>query len=206
MTELKYKIENIIIMGNGIGAIPAIYLSSKNFYSKCRSLILYNPVINLGIKDIKIMRMINCKCLLIMEIENKEEIAQNDIINLCREIPNEQEWFPVKKKKNQFNSKFSGFKKYFNENNFFDDVYFKHRSKFIIKLRDFVYTEEENMKKNIKYSGSIGESTDSDTKLSLSEKINFEEVNEIKNEEKENDKKIDIFNQAELQIHNEDDY
>ena len=87
-----------------------------------------------------------------------------------------------------------------------DDVYSRHRSKFIIKLRDFVYTEEENMKKNIKYSGSIGESTDSDTKLSLSEKINFEEVNEIKNEEKENDKKIDIFNQAELQIHNEDDY
>ena len=63
--------------------------------------------------------MINCKCLLIMEIENKEEIAQNDIINLCTEIPNEQEWFPVKKKKNQFNSKFSGFKKYFNESKIF---------------------------------------------------------------------------------------
>ena len=212
MTELKYKIENIIIMGNGIGAIPAIYLSSKNFYSKCRSLILYNPVINLGIKDIKIMRMINCKCLLIMEIENKEEIAQNDIINLCREIPNEQEWFPVKKKKNQFNSKFSGFKKYFNENNFFDDVYFKHRSKFIIKLRDYVYPEEESNKKRIKGSSSIGESTESDTNLnsSINKMMNFDNIKENNgDEQKDSDKKNigeNIFNEPEIQINNNDDY
>ena len=98
LNYLKYKIENIIIMGKDIGANTAIYLTSQDIYSKCKSLILYNPVLNLGIIDIKIMRMINCKCLLIKEIENKEEIAQNETIYLCGEIPNEKEWFPLKKK------------------------------------------------------------------------------------------------------------
>ena len=212
MNNLNYKIENIIIMGKEIGAIPAIYLSSKNIFSKCKSLILYNPVINLCIKDIKIMRMINCKCLLIMEIENKEEISQNEIIYLCREIPNEQEWFPVKKKKNQFNNKFSGFKKFINDNTFFNDVYFKHRSKFIIKLRDYVYPEEENNKKRIKGSSSIGESTESDTNLnsSINKMMNFDNIKENNgDEQKDNDKKNigeNIFNEPEIQINNNDDY
>ena len=56
------------------------------------------------------------------------------------------------------------------------------------------------LKKN-KNSSSIGGSTDSDTNLSLGEKIEnkqiFEDVNEIKNEDKIEDgvdeKKIDIF-------------
>ena len=212
MNKLNYKIENIIIMGKDIGAIPAIYLSSKDIYSKCKSLILYNPVINLGIKDIKIMRMINCKCLLIMEVENKEEISQNEVIYLCREIPNEQEWFPLKKKKNVIiNNKFNGFKKYMNENTFFDDIYFKHRSKFIIKLRDYVYPEEENIQKRIKGSSSIGESTDSDTNLnsSINKMMNFDNVKENKEEEKKDDKKDiseSIFDQPEIQINNNDDY
>ena len=87
-----------------------------------------------------------------------------------------------------------------------DDVYTRHRSKFITKLRDYVYTEEENVKKKIKNSSSIGGSTDSDTNLSLGEKIEnkqiFEDVNEIKNDED----KTDIFNQSEVQIHNDEDY
>ena len=128
------------------------------------------------------------------------------MIALCREIYNEKEWFPIKKKSKEIFDKFQGIKKFMEESN--DDVYSRHRSKFITKLRDFAFTEEENAKKNIKNSGSIGESTDSDTKLRLGnlDKINFDEVNDIKNDDKDNEIKIDIFNQAELQIHNEEDY
>lgn len=94
-----------------------------------------------------------------------------------------------------------------------DDVYTRHRSKFILKLRDYVYSEDENMKKRIKLTGSIEESTDSETNLSLghfdkmeNKPINFDEGNEIKNEDKSDDKKLDIFNQTVVQIHNDDDY
>ena len=116
------------------------------------------------------------------------------------------------KKKNQFNSKFSGFKKYFNENTFFDDVYFKHRSKFIIKLRDYVYPEEESNKKRIKGSSSIGESTESDTNLnsSINKMMNFDNIKENNgDEQKDSDKKNigeNIFNEPEIQINNNDDY
>lgn len=96
---LKYKIENIILFGKELGAMIGIYLSSMNKLNKCKSLILYNPLINSkGQIDTKLMRSINCKSLLIYEIESKDEIEQNDIIHLCREIPNQQEWFPSKKK------------------------------------------------------------------------------------------------------------
>ena len=214
---LKYKIENVIIIGKDIGANTAIYLSSKDTYAKCKSLILYNPLLNLSIKDIKIMRMINCKCLLIMEIENKEEISQNEVASLCGEIPNEQEWFPLKKKKNKNKDKFKGFKKYINDaDNYFDDVYFKHRSKFIIKLRDYVYPEEENIKNRKKGSSSIGESTDSDTDLNsnINKIFNFENNKENKNEDKNEDindinnkkENENIFTEPEIQINNNDDY
>ena len=98
-----------------------------------------------------------------------------------------------------------------NENTFFDDIYFKHRSKFIIKLRDYVYPEEENTQKRIKGSSSIGESTDSDTNLnsSINKMMNFDNVKENKEEEKKDDKKDiseSIFNQPEIQINNNDDY
>ena len=217
LNYLKYKIENIIIMGKDIGANTAIYLTSQDIYSKCKSLILCNPVLNLGIIDIKIMRMINCKCLLIKEIENKEEIAQNETIYLCGEIPNEKEWFPLKKKKNGINDKFIGMQQYMSDINF-DDVYFKHRSKFIIKLKDFVYPEEENIKNRKKGSSSIGESTDSDTDLSssINKMLNFDNVKENKNGDKCEEKNEDDFNnnkvnekmftEPEIQINNNDDY
>ena len=44
------------------------------------------------------MRSIICKCLLVLEIEDKDEIEENEIVNLCREIENEKEWLPIKKK------------------------------------------------------------------------------------------------------------
>jgi len=208
LSHLKYKINNLVIFGKGIGAIPSIHLAVMNQYQNCKSLILCMPLIIRSKIDIKNMRSIICKSLIIYEIENKDEIETNDMIYLCREIPNEKEWFPIKKKRKEM---FQGFKRFMETS--FEDLYITHRSKFITKLRDFVYPEEENMKQKIKNSGSIGESTDSETNLSSghlekleNKNINFEESNEIKNEIKIEEKKIDIFNQSAIHIHNDEDY
>ena len=207
--HMNYKIENLILMGKGIGAMPAIHLASMNEYHNCKSLILYMPLITMDKIDIKVMRSVTCKCLLIKEIESKDEIEDNDIISFCREIPDEKEWLPVKKKKPDMLNKFNCYKRFMED--IPDDVYTRHRSKFILKIRNYVYSEEENMKKKIKFSSSIGGSTDSETNLSLGhidkiKNINFEDVNEIKIEEKIEEKKIDIFNQSEVKINNDDDY
>jgi hypothetical protein len=208
LSHLKYKINNLVIFGKGIGAIPSIHLAVMNQYQNCKSLILCMPLIIRSKIDIKNMRSIICKSLIIYEIENKDEIETNDMIYLCREIPNEKEWFPIKKKRKEM---FQGFKRFMETS--FEDIYITHRSKFITKLRDFVYPEEENMVKKIKNSGSIGESTDSETNLSSghlekmeNKNINFEETNEVKNEIKIEEKKIDIFNQSAIHIHNDEDY
>ena len=208
LSHLKYKINNLVIFGKGIGAIPSIHLAVMNQYQNCKSLILCMPLIIRSKIDIKNMRSIICKSLIIYEIENKDEIETNDMIYLCREIPNEKEWFPIKKKRKEM---FQGFKRFMETS--FEDIYMTHRSKFITKLRDFVYPEEENMKQKIKNSGSIGESTDSETNLSSghlekmeNKNINFEETNKIKNEIKIEEKKIDIFNQSAIHIHNDEDY
>ena len=208
LSHLKYKIDNLIFFGKGMGAIPSIHLAGMNLYQNCKSLILCMPLINISKIDIKNMRSIICKSLIIYEIENKDEIETNDMIYLCREIPNEKEWFPIRKKRKPM---FQGFKRFMETSN--EDVYTRHRSKFITKLREFVYAEEENIKKKIKNSGSIGGSTDSETNLSLghlekleNKNINFEENNEIKNENKIEEKKIDIFSQSEIQINNDEDY
>ena len=204
---LKYKIENIILFGKEIGAMIGIYLSSTNRYNKCKSLILYNPIINSnGQINIKLMRSINCKSLLIYEIENKDEIEQSDIIYLCREIPNQQEWFPLRKKNSENINRFFGFKKYL-ENFSFDDIYIKHRRKFIIKLRDYICQDEENNKIKKKGSSSMGESTttESNNNLSMNKNLKFIEDNE-KNEEKDLIENNNIFNKEEIHIENNDDY
>ena len=212
LTDLKYKIENLILFGKGIGAMPAIYLSSLNEYHNCKSLVLCTPLIIMDKITIKTMRSITCKCLLIKEIESKDEIADNDMILLCREIPDEKEWLPKRKAMPSLVNKYNGFRRFMEE--LPDDIYTRHRSKFILKLRDYVYTEEENLKKKIIYTSSTGESTDSETNLSLghidkieNKKIYFEDeikINEIKLEDK--NKKVDIFNQTEVKINNDDDY
>ena len=213
INHLKYKIDNLILFGKGIGAMPSIHVVNINIYQNCKSLILCMPLISINKIGIKQMRSIVCNSFVIYELNNKEEANENDMLYLCREIPNEKEWLPIKKNKNKKNSNFQGFKKFMEEKK--DDIYIQHRSKFILKLRDFVYSEEENLKKKIKYSGSIEESTDSETNLSLghfdkieNKNINFEEINEIKNEEKVEPKKKekDIFNQTIFHINNNDDY
>ena len=202
---LMYKIENIILFGKELGAMIGIYLSSMNRFNKCKSLILYNPLINSnGQINIKLMRSINCKSLLIYEIENKDEIEQNDIIYLCREIPNQQEWLPLKKENSKNINKFSGFKKYLE--NSFDDVYMKHRRKFILKLRDYVCQDEENIKTKKKGSSSMGESTsiESNHNLSMNKNSIIEDIE--KSEEKDLNENNNIFDQEEIHIENNDDY
>ena len=214
LSDLDYKIENLILFGKGIGAMPSIYLASMNEYHNCKSLVLCMPLICMDKIDIKTMRSITCKCLLIKEIESKDDIADNDMILFCREIPDEKEWFPKKKAVPSMVNKYNGFRRFMEE--IPDDIYTRHRNKFILKMRDYVYTEEENLKKKIKYTSSTGESTDSETNLSLghidkieNKKIYFEDANEIKNDEikvEDKNKKVDIFNQTEVKINNDDDY
>ena len=98
ISYLKYKIENIILFGKGIGTMSSIYLASRQNYHDYKSLILCMPDIGKKIVDIKVMRSIFCQTLLIMEFEDKNEINNNEIINLCREIHNEKEWLPIRKK------------------------------------------------------------------------------------------------------------
>ena len=196
---LKYKIENITFMGKGIGAMCAVNLASINDYHDCKSLILYSPIIGNNSIDIKVMRSIICKSLLVMEIEDNDEIGDNDVINLCREIPNEKEWLPKKKKYK--NNNFNGFKNFMKES--IDDIYTRHRNKFIIKLRDYVCNEEMNSKIKKKGSSSMGESTNSETYLNTSINKNniFDDVNDlIKN------KKEDIFHESEIRLKNDEDY
>lgn len=136
-------------------------------------------------------------------IRNKGCIEQNDINYLWREIPNQQEWFPLKKKDKNINN-FFGLKKYLG--NSFDDTYINHRRKFILKLRDYVFQDEENNKIK-KRSESKGESTltESNNNLNINKNLKFIEDNE-KNEEKDLIENNNIFNQEEIHIENNDDY
>ena len=79
ISYLKYKIENIILFGKGIGTMSSIYLASRLNYHDCKSLILCMPEIGKKIVDVKVMRSIFCQTLLIMEFEDKSEINNNEI-------------------------------------------------------------------------------------------------------------------------------
>ena len=232
ISYLKYKIENIILFGKGIGAMSSIFLASRQNYHDCKSLILCMPDIGKKIVDVKVMRSIFCQTLLIMEFEDKNEINNNEIINLCREIHNEKEWLPIRKKNKEIKNNF------FNINDEFDDyedVYSRHRSKFIMKIKDYIYPEQEIIKKKSKHS-TVGGSTDSDSNRNLSivlneqyhpmsldsnirnkkniGSINFEEkFNNNQNFDKEsNNQKDEILNNydkydyTEIEIKNNDDY
>ena len=229
---LNYKIENIILLGKGIGSMTSIFLASRLNFRSCKGLILYMPIIGKKIIDIKVMKSIFCQTLLIMEFEDKNEIANNEIISLCREIPNEKEWLPIRKKNNEIKNK----NKFFGSSYDFDDsddVYFRHRSKFIIKLKDYIYPDKENL---IRKRGktSTGGSTeyesnhsnhnlsiiipDQEHSMSLKNKngnkntfnINdFCEKNKnqiIENNNVNNNRKNRNYDDTEIEIHNDEDY
>ena len=61
ISYLKYKIENIILFGKGIGAMSSIFLASRQNYHDCKSLILCMPAIGNKVVDVKVMRSIFCQ-------------------------------------------------------------------------------------------------------------------------------------------------
>ncbi len=235
ISYLKHKIENITLFGKGIGAMSSIYLASKKNYCNCKSLILCMPEIGNKLIDIKVMRSIICPTLLILELDNKDEIEDDEIINLFREISIEKEWFPIRKK-NKKNSNFLGFEDVYDN---YEDVYGRHREKFILKIKDYIYPEKDN-KIIRKKSSTIGGSTDSDSYSNFSNQekmqaislekafrnkkmfnsidINFIEKyndnkntnqmneNDINNEKSSTNKKNELYNDEEIEINNDEDY
>ena len=232
ISYLKYKIENIILFGKGIGAMSSIFLASRQNYHVCKSLILCMPAIGNKVVDVKVMRSIFCQTLLIMEFEDKNEINNNEIINLCREIHNEKEWLPIRKKNKEIKKNFFNYNDEFDD---YEDVYSRHRSKFIMKIKDYIYPEQEIIKAKNKHS-TVGGSTDSDSNRNLSivlneqyhpmslgsniknkkniGSINFEEKFnnnqnidiDNNNQKDEIQKNYDKYDYTEIEIKNNDDY
>ena len=230
ITFLKYKIENIIVFGNGIGAMSSIYLVSRQKYLNCKALILYMPLIFRNIIDKKVMRSIFCQTLLIKEFEDKNEISCDEIVSLCREIPNEKEWLPLRKRNKEIkkNRLFCDPSTDIDDS---DNVYSRHRSKFIIKVRGYIYPDNEIKTRKRCKTSTIGESTDSDTIPNLSMEmnnpvdpmsmgkvirnknilnINFDDCDKKSKNQIELDnnrfKKYEQFDETEIDINNDEDY
>ena len=165
ISYLNYKIDNIILLGKGIGAMSSIFLASRLNYRNCKGLILYMPIIGKKIIDIKVMKSIFCQALLIMEFENKNEIQDNYIVNLCREMPNGKEWLPIRKQNKGIKNNFLPPNDEYDDT---DDVYYRHRSKFIIKLRDYIYPDKEIITRKRGKTSTVGGSTQSESNKNLS--------------------------------------
>ena len=232
LSELKYKIENIILFGMGIGAMNSLYLASRQKYRNLRALLLCMPIISNKIVDIKVMRSIFCQTLLIKEFEDKNDITNDEIVNFCREIPNEKEWLPIRKPNKELKNNFFGNYLEIEDTN---DVYFRHRSKFISKIKEYIYSENDIIIRKRGKNSTIGGSTESETisnssenchKMSLCKvirnnnisNINFDDGNEIncqknninKNKILEDDNSIiikkDQLDDTEIEITNDEDY
>jgi hypothetical protein len=229
--EFNSKIENIIIFGKGIGAMSAIYLASRRVNSNCKALILCMPLILKDIIDIGVIRSIFCPTLLIQEFEDKNQISGDEVINLCREIPNEKEWLPIRKRNKEIKKNLL-FTDPNSENDDYEDVYSRHRCKFIIKIRDYIYSDKELLSRK-KSKSSTEESTDSDSNTILKNinpetdhpmsmnkvirnkkllNLNFDDCNqEMKNQNiiniKDNlNSKKDLFDKSQIEINNDEDY
>ena len=130
-------------------------------------------------------------------------------------------------------------KNFFNNNEDYDDyedAYYRHRSKFIIKIKDYIYPEQEIIKRKRAKTSTVGGSTDSDSNRNLSivlkeqdhpmslsnniknkniiNNINFEDnnnKNQIIDKESDNQKEVINKNYAkydftEIEINNDDGY
>ena len=229
ISYLNYKIDNIILLGKGIGAMSSIFLASRLNYRNCKGLILYMPIIGKKIIDIKVMKSIFCQALLIMEFENKNEIQDNYIVNLCREMPNGKEWLPIRKQNKGIKNNFLPPNDEYDDT---DDVYYRHRSKFIIKLRDYIYPDKEIITRKRGKTSTVGGSTQSESNKNLSIIIHEQEnymsvgnnignqnefnikfiINEKnKNQIIENDNRNKIknnrnYDDTEIEINNDEDY
>ena len=164
-SELNTKNENIILFGKGIGAMSAIYLASNHTNNNYKALILCMPLILKSLIDIKAIRSIFCPTLLIKEYEDKNNISGDEVISICREIPNEKEWLPIRKRDKEIKKNIL-FVDPNSKNDDYEDVYSRHRSKFIIKIREYIYPDKEMLTRKNNQS-STGGSTTSDSNKNL---------------------------------------
>ena len=133
LNKFNYQMENVLLIGRGIGVMHSIIIASRNNYLKCKGLILISPSISEKRIDINLMKSIICPTLLILskDVENDEEDQGNGVISFCREINNEKEWFP--KDKNIYDRQSLFFK---------GDILLKHRKKFISFIREYMKSND----------------------------------------------------------------
>ena len=127
--KLNIKPKNLIIFSNGIGAIPACYISSKEEYLNLFRLILISPLFDQ--KTIKLLKEINCNTYLIQEKKNKK-INHIHISKYCHLIKNIYEWFPKE------------------EN--FQKVLENKRCKFYCKIKNFIFNSPKSSHLNLSYN------------------------------------------------------
>lgn len=227
INKLNYKIENIIFFGTGIGAMSSIHLASRHTNINCKALILCMPLLLPNNINIKVMRSIFCQTLLIKESENKDEMPYDEVVNLCKEIPNEKEWFP-RRKNNEVMIKSKLFMNSKGEDDY-ENVYSRHRKKFITKIREYVHPEKEIFERKIKIiekKNSSIVSTDSTSIANLESDKQLPIINDIINNKNilnenfdDNDKKMrniepniiknksfEIFDDTDVDIENDEDY
>lgn len=136
---LKYSIENVSLIGRGIGAISSKNIASSEGNRNCNALILVEPIFNCTETEQNDFKNILCPTLFIKEIEEEDEnnINVDQIVLLCRLISNEKEWFPKRKGRifDQFcNSIFEN-----------SDIIFRHRNKFFSKIRTYIHPKREKI-------------------------------------------------------------
>lgn len=173
---LNYKIENILLMGRDIGANHSLIIASRNKYKSCKGLILISPVISERILDINSMKSIICHTLLIKEKEeNSGDNEEDEIILFCRQITNENEWFPKHKSLNS------------NDKNLFknEDYLIIHRKKFLNLIKEYIKSDN-NDKNNFSLSRI------STTATILDNKEHFIEVLENNNEKNSDNKNLEL--------------
>ena len=204
------------------------YLGKAN--NNYKALILCMPLILKSFIDIKAMRSIFCPTLLIKEFEDKNNISGDEVINICREIPNEKEWLPIRKRDKEIKKNIL-FVDPNSNNDDYEDVYSRHRRKFIIRIREYIYPDKEMLtRKNNK--SSTGGSTASDSNKNLyimspeidhqmsTDKIirnknipnlildgsDKKTKNQINMKKDNKNIKKELFDEVDIEINNEEDY
>jgi hypothetical protein len=141
--QLNIPTQTLIIIGKGIGVVPACFISSKEEYSNIFRLILISPIFE-GNKSSNYLREITCKTLLIQEKKNKK-VDYIKVSKYCNLIKNIHEWFP-------------------NEESF-NKVLENRRFKFYSKIKTFINNNScSNMSLNGNLSLDLSQTLSSSTK------------------------------------------
>ena len=193
LNNLKYQIENILLIGRDIGAIHSIIIASRNKYKNVKGLILITPLISEKNIDINIMKSITCPTLLIEQkgTDNVKDDKENKMVLFCREITDEKEWFP--KDKNIYNNK----SLFYN-----GDILLKNRKKFIKYIKEYM---KSNGTENGCTIGS-GVSTNSGTSNDNCENYSEDMIDNKKDKENNKIDYVKEFEEEDNIDYNNDDY